>query len=81
MSFPIEGEIFDYYLDYKLKRFKNWKDKVSAFKYDPQIKFQEIFVPNPDSVKFEFISNLLINNGYNVLIVGNSGVGKTIITK
>ena len=34
MNFPLDGDIFDYYLDFKFKRFKPWSDKVLPFKYD-----------------------------------------------
>ena len=27
-NFPLEGTIFDYYIDFKAKRFKNWKEML-----------------------------------------------------
>ena len=34
MSFPIEGEVFDYYFDFGMKRFKNWKEFNYNFEYN-----------------------------------------------
>lgn len=38
-------------------------------------------MPTTDTVKYKYILNTLMLNGYNVLITGETGVGKSVITK
>jgi dynein heavy chain len=30
-TFPIEGEVYDYYIDFKLKEFRPWSERVKEF--------------------------------------------------
>lgn len=79
ISFPLEGDIYDYFIDFKSKRFRNWEELIPNFKYDITIPYIKIMVPTADTVKFGFIiENLLLRNE-NILIVGESGMGKTYI--
>lgn len=38
-------------------------------------------VPTSDTVKYKYILSLLMFNGYNVLLTGETGVGKSVVTK
>jgi dynein heavy chain len=79
ISFPIEGDIFDYYIDFKLKRFKNWKDLLQPYEYDPTVNPQELFVPTSDTIKYIYIIEKLTHKNNNTILIGDSGVGKTNI--
>mmetsp|Transcript_9795 Transcript_9795/g.9586 ORF Transcript_9795/g.9586 Transcript_9795/m.9586 type:complete len:148 (+) Transcript_9795:514-957(+) len=79
-EFP-EGDIFDYGIDQTTHKFEPWVDQVPQFEFDPKKKFFEILVPTTDTVKYKYILNLLMFNGYNVLLTGETGVGKSVITK
>lgn len=78
-SFPFEGDIYDYFIDFENKEFKAWNDVVPEFVYDSNVPFFNILVPTADTVKFGFVINKLINGGFNVLSLGETGVGKSII--
>lgn len=79
-DFP-DGDVYDYGVDPTTHRFEMWRDQIPNFLYDPEKSFFEILVPTSDTVKYKYILNLLISNGYNVLITGETGVGKSVITK
>ena len=55
-------------------------DQVPTFEYNPKKSYFEILVPTTDTVKYRFLLNVLLNAGLNVLISGDTGVGKSVIT-
>ncbi len=61
------------------KKFKSWHDLIPAFKFDQNLPFFQIMVPTSDTIKYGFILNQLVNKSYNTLIIGETGVGKSII--
>ena len=77
----IEGDIYDYGLDQKMHRFEPWDDQLSNFEYDPKQNFFEILVPTTDTTKYQFILRTLTTAGANVMITGETGVGKSVIVK
>lgn len=79
-EFP-EGDIYEQGIDVTTHRFEPWIEQIPEFDYDPQKKFFEILVPTSDTVKYKFILSTLMYNGFNVLITGETGVGKSVITK
>lgn len=78
-GFPFEGDVYDYYCDYAKKEFKPWNDLVTDFKYDATLPYFNILVPTQDTVKFKYLLDKLIDGGYNVLMTGETGVGKSVI--
>ena len=78
-SFPYEGEIYDYFIDFKTREFKNWSELVTEFKYDPEVPFFNILVPTADTVKYKYLFNKLLGGKRNVLLSGETGVGKSVI--
>lgn len=78
-SFPFEGDIYDYFIDFEKKEFKSWNDVVPDFIFDSSVSFFNIIVPTADTYKFGFIINKLMAGGFNVLLTGETGVGKSII--
>ena len=78
-SFPFEGDIYDYFIDFDKREFKAWNDVVPEFIFDANVPFFNILVPTADTFKFGYVINKLIIGGYNVLSLGETGVGKSII--
>ena len=78
-GFPFEGDVYDYYCDYKTKEFKPWTDKITEFKYNSEIPYFNILVPTSDTVKFKYLITQLIEGGFNILLSGETGTGKTVI--
>ena len=81
IDFPDSGEIYDYFIcpDVKLQKFALWSEKVVDFNYNPQISYFKIIVPTTDTVKYNFLSDLLLENKRSVLLAGETGVGKSVI--
>jgi dynein heavy chain len=76
-SLPNDGELYDYYIDWGAIRLKMWDDKVEEFNFDINQAFFNIFVPTIDTIKYTYILKTLVSHNFNVLITGNSGVGKS----
>jgi dynein heavy chain len=45
------------------------------------VSFFEILVPTSDTCKYKFVLRTLVGAGHNVLITGETGVGKSVVTK
>ena len=52
---------------------------IPNFVFDRNKSFFEIIVPTGDTVKYAFLLNTLVTTGNNVLITGETGVGKSVI--
>jgi hypothetical protein len=55
MSFPLDGLCFDYYVDFRYRRFKNWAELVDPYIHDPLTNFSDILVPTSDTFKYGYI--------------------------
>lgn len=40
VKFPVQGSVFDYYLDPRSRRFLPWTDRVPAFEMEPDTPVQ-----------------------------------------
>lgn len=80
LQYP-DGDIYDYGIDPETHKLQLWVEKIPPFHYDPAKSFFEILVPTGDTTKYMFLLNTLIGAGYNVLITGETGVGKSVVTK
>ena len=78
-GFILDGEVFDYYLDFPRKEFRRWTDILPEWAYKKGMPYFNIVVPTADTVKFKFMLDRLMNGGHNVLISGETGVGKSVI--
>ncbi len=79
-EFP-DGDIYDYGIDPTTHKFEPWTEQIPGFAFDANKSFFEILVPTSDTVKYKYILSILMFNGYNVLMTGETGVGKSVITK
>lgn len=77
-EFP-DGDVFEYGIDTDQHKLEPWSP--TAFAFSPEQSFFEILVPTSDTVKYNFILNTLMGAGHNVLITGETGVGKSVVTK
>ena len=78
-SFPYEGQIYDYFINFEKKEFHNWQERVTEFKYDPEIPYFNILVPTGDTVRYKYLLDKLVGAKKNILISGDTGVGKSVI--
>ena len=79
-EFP-DGDIYEYGIDHSTHKFEPWNEQIPNFEFDPNKSFFEILVPTSDTVKYKFVLKTLMFNGYNALITGETGVGKSVIIK
>uniref|UniRef100_A0A8C4YFM3 Dynein axonemal heavy chain 11 n=1 Tax=Gopherus evgoodei TaxID=1825980 RepID=A0A8C4YFM3_9SAUR len=78
VKFPSQGTIFDYYLDPKTRKFLPWTDKVPKFDMDPETPLQAVLVHTSETTRLRYFTDLLLERGKPVMLVGNAGVGKTV---
>ena len=74
-------DVYELGINKELHDFQPWKEQVPEFKYDPAASFFDILVPTTDTVKYKFLLLQLLAAGSNVLITGETGVGKSVVTK
>jgi dynein heavy chain, axonemal len=70
---------YDHYLDLSSKEVRRWDTLVPHFKYDPQTPYFSILVPTIDSTRYRYFLQRMTNAGHNVLFMGETGVGKSVI--
>ena len=78
-GFPFEGEVYDYYCDFQKKEFRPWTEMITDYKYQKGLPYFNILVPTADTVKFKYILDKLMTGGFNVLMSGETGTGKSVI--
>ena len=76
--FPKTGMIYDYLFVVENKKWTKWMDIIEKFEVDSKLSFSEIIVPTTDSVRNTYLLDLLLPNDKHVLMVGETGTGKTI---
>ena len=72
--------LFDYILDIDAKVWKPWKALVPAYIHDPAKQYNEILVPTIDTVRTDWVLNLMYSVKRPTLLVGESGTSKTATT-
>lgn len=77
-SFPT---LFDYFFDVEMKVWKPWKKLVPEYVHDPAKRYNEILVPTVDTVRTEWLLNLMYSIKKPTLLVGESGTSKTATTQ
>jgi dynein heavy chain len=75
------GDLYELGLNKELHEFAPWSASIPTFKYDPTASFFSILVPTADTVKYKYLLNTLLGAGQNALLTGETGVGKSVITK
>lgn len=78
-GFPFDGDVYDYYIDFQKREFRQWTEMVPEWTYDPELPYFSILVPTSDTVKFKYLLNQIIQSGNNVLFNGETGTGKSVI--
>lgn len=81
LKYPENGTVFDYFVTDSGTRFASWTELVRAYEYDEEKAFSEIVVQTAETARFNYLMDILINNGKPVLFVGTAGTGKTTFVK
>jgi dynein heavy chain len=72
--------LFDYFFDIELQVWKPWTKLVPQYIHDPAKRYNEILVPTIDTVRTEWLLNLMHSVKRPTLLVGESGTSKTATT-
>ena len=76
--FPKNDTVYDFIFLWDTKKWVPWMTIIEKFEIDNKLSFSEIIVPTADSVRNTYLMDLLLSNDKHVLMVGNTGTGKTI---
>lgn len=76
---PTSGNVFSLQIDFNTLSLVPWSTSVSAFKYSSDVPFTQMMVPTVDTVKISFLLELLTNANHPTLLVGSTGVGKSMV--
>ncbi|XP_037537274.1 dynein heavy chain 11, axonemal [Nematolebias whitei] len=79
VKFPSQGTVFDYFIDSESKKFIPWSEKMVPFELEPDVPLQTVLVHTPETLCLTYFMDLLLQRGKPVMLVGNAGVGKTIL--
>jgi dynein heavy chain len=52
---------------------------VTEYRYDPDVPYFNILVPTGDTVRYKYLINKLLQSRKNILVSGETGVGKSVI--
>lgn len=77
--FPNHASVYDYMVDPTTTTFVNFSERCSKFKYDPAVPFSDLIVPTSDTTACSHLLSLFTKAKANVLLVGGSGVGKSVM--
>ena len=77
---PLLGDLYGSYVDLAspVKAIEPWSNLMPTFKYDANESFFSILVPTVDTTRYRFLLDKLMNAGHNVLLMANTGVGKSV---
>ncbi|KAJ3021047.1 UNVERIFIED_CONTAM: Dynein heavy chain 6, axonemal [Siphonaria sp. JEL0065] len=73
--------VFSYYVNIKRRTFGQWDELVPSFSYNSEIPYFKMIVPTQDTVKYSYLLEALLTNGYRTLFGGGTGVGKSVIVQ
>ncbi|CAF2140297.1 unnamed protein product [Rotaria magnacalcarata] len=79
IKFPVQGTVFDYYIDSDTKKFEPWTKLVPKFRLDNEIPLQSVLVPTSETTRIRYFMDLLLEKGWPIMLVGNAGCGKTVL--
>nr|XP_034190797.1 dynein heavy chain 6, axonemal [Osmia lignaria] len=74
-------DLWDLYMNVQAHRLDIWQDIMPEFLYDSDVPFFDILVPTVDTVRFGYVMKKLVKANKPVFFTGDTGVGKSVITK
>jgi dynein heavy chain len=78
LNLPGGGNVFDYYVDIKENKFREWNELVPSFRYNETLPYFSLIVPTIDTCRYSYIMKSLITVDKPVFITGVTGTGKTV---
>lgn len=81
ISFPGDGNVFNYYIDSVTRRFRPWSELVGRYELDADIPLQATLVPTEETIRLRWFLNTLIAQKHPVMLIGGAGSGKSVIVR
>ena len=79
--FPPANTVFDYYIDIAKNDIVSWDSKVPNWRALKTMTFYDMVVPTVDTVRNNYIVDTLTKLRRNVMLVGATGTGKTMLVQ
>ena len=83
-QYPPMQTVYEYFVDPKSKDFKLWEDRVNGNWRPPRdigCDLSSVIVPTVDTVRNSYVLSTLMNERRHVLVVGNTGTGKSVLVQ
>ncbi|XP_016337659.1 dynein heavy chain 11, axonemal [Sinocyclocheilus anshuiensis] len=81
VKFPVQGSVFDYYLDPHSRRFLPWTDRMLMFEMDPDTPVQSMLVPTVETVRLQYFMRMLLETSQPLMLIGGAGTGKSALVR
>ena len=78
---PERDSLFDYFYDKKNNMWAKWVDVIHDKPFPEDARFHDIIVPTIDTVRYSYLLEQLVTHGKPVMLVGDTGTGKTVYIK
>ncbi|XP_033023836.1 dynein heavy chain 11, axonemal-like [Lacerta agilis] len=79
IKFPSQGTVFDYFIDPDTKKFTLWSEKIPGTEIEADVPLQTVLIHTSETIRLRYFVDLLLEKGQPIMLVGNAGVGKTIL--
>jgi len=78
-QFPNQDTVYEYYINPQKKNWDEWSGRMASSLKASNKQFHEIMVDTVDTVRNRTVVQQLLDHNNQVLLVGHSGVGKTVL--
>ena len=79
--FPQQGTVFDYCINPDTKKFMPWSEIAPKFEYSPGQSVASTIIFVPETTRVNYISKLLLERNYPVMLAGLAGTGKSVLIR
>lgn len=76
---PLIQDLYGHYIDLNSREARPWTHLMSTFAYDSTMPYFSILVPTVDTTRYRYLLDKLMNDGHNVLLMAETGVGKSVV--
>eukprot|EP01062_Namystynia_karyoxenos_P024171 TRINITY_DN1939_c0_g6_i1.p1 TRINITY_DN1939_c0_g6~~TRINITY_DN1939_c0_g6_i1.p1 ORF type:complete len:4792 (+),score=1866.14 TRINITY_DN1939_c0_g6_i1:876-14378(+) len=83
LKFPEAGTVFDYCLSAESRKLERWSERLKhvALPDMMEVPLKSLLIPTTTTLSIDFILDLILPRGHPIMLVGDSGVGKTLMLR
>jgi dynein heavy chain, axonemal len=71
--------VYGFFIDPIEVQFLPWMEKAPDFIYDKEVPYFNLMVPTIDTIRYSFVTEILLDSQKMVYITGPSGTGKSVM--